>query len=156
MTFRPILLVEDNPRDVELTIEALKLSNMLNELVIVNDGQEALDYLCRQGRHTGRDGADPCVVLLDLKLPKVGGLEVLAILKSDDRLRRIPVVMLTASKEEGDVVASYQLGTNAYVVKPIAFTEFLQAVRDIGAFWGILNTAPTPNADRAETLSSVA
>ena len=156
MSFRPILLVEDNPRDIELTIEALKLSNMANELIVVNDGQEALDYLRCQGRYAGRDGAAPCVVLLDLKLPKVGGLEVLAILKSDDRLRRIPVVMLTASKEEGDVVASYQLGTNAYVVKPIAFTEFLQAVRDIGAFWGILNNAPAANAQSAEALSSVA
>ena len=154
MTFRPILLVEDNARDVELTIEALKLSNMLNEIVVVNDGQEALDYLRRNGRYADRDGTDPCLVLLDLKLPKVTGLEVLAIMKGDARLRNIPVVMLTASKEEGDVVASYELGTNAYVVKPIAFSEFLQAIRDIGAFWGILNTAP--QGARTEALSNVA
>ena len=152
MTFRPILMVEDNPRDVELTIEALKLSNMLNETVVVNDGQEALDYLRRNGRYADRDGTDPCFVLLDLKLPKVTGLELLAIMKGDARLRSIPVVMLTASKEEGDVVASYELGTNAYVVKPIAFGEFLQAIRDIGAFWGILNT-PLQGA-RAEVLGS--
>lgn len=154
MTFRPILLVEDNPRDVELTIEALKLSNMLNKIVVVNDGQEALDYLRRKGRYADRDGADPCFVLLDLKLPKITGLELLAIMKGDARLRNIPVVMLTASREEGDVVASYELGTNAYVVKPIAFSEFLQAIRDIGAFWGILNTPP--QSARAEVLSSVA
>lgn len=154
MTFRPILLVEDNPRDVELTIEALKLSNMLNEIVVVNDGQEALDYLRRDGRYANRDSGHPCFVLLDLKLPKVTGLEVLAIMKGDNQLRNIPVVMLTASKEEGDIVASYELGTNAYVVKPIAFSEFLQAIRDIGAFWGILNTAP--QSARTEALSDVA
>jgi CheY-like chemotaxis protein len=153
MTFRPILLVEDSPRDVELTIEALKLSNMLNEIVVVSDGQEALDYLRRDGRYSDHDRADPCFVLLDLKLPKVTGLEVLAIMKRDARLRSIPVVMLTASREEGDVVTSYELGTNAYVVKPIAFSEFLQAIRDIGAFWGILNTAP--QIAQTEALGSV-
>ena len=139
---RPILLVEDNPKDVELTLSALELANVTNEVVVKRDGREALDYLLRRGDQAARGGLDPCVVLLDLKLPLIDGLEVLAAVKSDKALRRIPVVMLTASKEESDVVASYQLGTNAYVVKPLGFQEFLDAVRDLGTFWGVLNMTP--------------
>lgn len=139
---RPILLVEDNPKDVELTLEALALAGIRGEVVVLRDGAQALDYLLRRGAHADREAIDPCVILLDLKLPKVDGLEVLATVKADKRLRTIPVVMLTASKEESDVVASYDLGTNAYVVKPLGFSEFLLTVRELGAFWGVLNLPP--------------
>jgi len=139
---RPILLVEDNPHDIELTLAALEASKFANEVVVARDGAEALDYLFRRGAFAGRSAADPCVILLDLKLPKVDGLEVLATLKGDRGLRNIPVVVLTSSREESDVVATYRLGTNAYVVKPLGFDDFLDAVRDLGDFWGVTNMAP--------------
>ncbi|BBK32940.1 response regulator [Allostella humosa] len=139
---RPILLVEDNPRDLELTLAALAKCNLANEIVVTRDGAEALDYLhCRNG-FAGRDPGDPAVVLLDLKLPKVDGLEVLEHVKHDPERRRIPVVMLTSSREERDLVRSYELGVNAFVVKPVNFNEFHEAIQDLGMFWAILNEPP--------------
>lgn len=139
---KPILLVEDNPNDIELTLAALESSQLANEIVICRDGAEALDFIFRRGAHDGRRQQDPAVVLLDLKLPKVDGLEVLAKVKSDPQTRGIPVVMLTSSREETDVVRSYNLGVNAFVVKPVAFDEFFAAIREIGVFWALLNEPP--------------
>ena len=139
---RPILLVEDNPKDLELTLEALERSRLANDVVIARDGVEALDYLYSRGEHANRAPGPPAVVLLDLKLPRVDGLQVLQQVKKDDELKSIPVVMLTASREELDLVRSYKLGVNAYVVKPVGFKEFLDAVRDLGAFWAVLNEPP--------------
>ncbi len=137
-----ILLAEDNPKDVELTLSALDEHHLANEVVVVNDGAEALDYLYRRGKFTLRTENNPAVVLLDLKMPKVDGLEVLRTIKGDERLKTIPVVMLTSSREEKDLVDSYQLGVNAYVVKPVDFQQFVDAVKDLGAFWAILNEPP--------------
>ena len=137
-----ILLVEDDPKDVELTQGALADNNIANEAVVVRDGAEALDYLYRRGSYTARAEHDPLLILLDLKLPKVDGLQVLRQLKSDDRLKLIPVVMLTSSNEEKDVVRSYNLGVNAYVVKPVDFDEFAAAIRQLGLFWTITNRPP--------------
>jgi len=139
---KPILLVEDNPNDLELTLIALAKSQLANEVVVVRDGAEALDYLRRQGEFAERTVGNPAVILLDLKLPKVDGLEVLKIIRETDALRSIPVVMLTSSKEEQDVVRSYELGVNAYVVKPVDFTEFVRAIADLGIFWAVLNEPP--------------
>jgi len=139
---RPILLVEDNPKDLELTLEALERSRLANDVVIARDGVDALDYLYSRGEHANRAPGHPAVVLLDLKLPRVDGLQVLQQVKKDDELKSIPVVMLTASREELDLVRSYKLGVNAYVVKPVGFKEFLDAVRDLGAFWAVLNEPP--------------
>lgn len=139
---KPILLVEDNPNDIELTLAALEESQLANEVVICRDGAEALDFLYRRGTYARREALDPAVVLLDLKLPKVDGLEVLAALKSDPLLRIVPIVMLTASREESDLVRSYELGVNAFVVKPVGFQAFLDAIRDLGVFWAVLNEAP--------------
>jgi CheY-like chemotaxis protein len=148
---RPILLVEDNIRDAELTLTALRRRGLANEVEHLQDGAEALDYLYRRGSYLGRGGDDPIVILLDLKMPKVDGLEVLETLKADDRMKSIPVVMLTSSREEADLVRSYRLGVNAYVVKPVNFQAFLDAVHEVGAFWGVLNEAPplesTPGGD---------
>ena len=137
-----ILLVEDNLNDVELTLAALSGHNLANEVVVARDGQEALDYLFRQGPHAGRDAGDPVVILLDLKMPKVDGLQVLKKLKMDPALCQIPVVMLTSSSEERDLVDSYRLGVNAYVVKPVDFKRFVEAVGQTGAFWALLNQVP--------------
>ena len=139
---KPILLVEDNPNDIELTLAALEKSQLANEIVICRDGAEALDYLHRRGAHEGRDVRDPAVVLLDLKLPKVDGLEVLAAVKGDPRTKSVPVVMLTSSREETDLVRSYELGVNAFVVKPVGFTDFFAAIQDLGVFWAVLNEPP--------------
>jgi CheY-like chemotaxis protein len=139
---KPILLVEDNPNDIELTLAALESSQLANEIVICRDGAEALDFIYRRGAHERRSQQDPAVVLLDLKLPKVDGLEVLAKVKGDPQTRGIPVVMLTSSREETDVVRSYNLGVNAFVVKPVAFDEFFAAIREIGVFWALLNEPP--------------
>ncbi|MCB8819024.1 response regulator [Microvirga rosea] len=144
---KPILLVEDNPKDVELTLTALEQSQLANEVVVVRDGAEALDFLYRRGFHESRNTSDPAVVLLDLKLPKVDGLEVLAKVKADPELRHTPIVMLTSSREESDLVKSYELGVNAFVVKPVGFREFFDAIQDLGVFWGILNEPP-PRNDR--------
>ena len=137
-----ILLVEDDDRDVELTMNALEEYNLANEVVVTRDGEEALDYLYCRGKHNSRSSDNPAVLLLDLKLPKVDGLEVLRQVKSDDDLKMIPVVVLTSSREEKDLVASYRLGVNAYVVKPVDFHEFVDAIKELGAFWGIVNVAP--------------
>ena len=137
-----ILLAEDNPKDVELTLAALEEHRLANEVVTVNDGAEALDYLYRRGKYASRPDKNPAVVLLDLKMPKVDGLDVLRTLKADERLKSIPVVMLTSSREEKDLVASYNLGVNAYVVKPVDFHQFVQAVKELGAFWAVLNEPP--------------
>ncbi|ACA16666.1 response regulator receiver protein [Methylobacterium sp. 4-46] len=139
---KPILLVEDNPNDIELTLAALDKSQLANEIVICRDGAEALDYLFRRGRYEDRDPRDPAVVLLDLKLPKVDGLEVLAAVKGDARMRLVPIVMLTSSREETDLVRSYELGVNAFVVKPVGFKEFFEAIQDLGVFWAVLNEPP--------------
>jgi CheY-like chemotaxis protein len=140
--FRRILLVEDDPRDVELTLTALNDYKLANEVVVCRDGQEALDYLFGRGKFSGRANENPAVILLDLKLPKVDGLEVLEQIKSDERLRLIPVVMLTSSHEEKDMMRSYKLGVNAYVVKPVDFHEFINAVKELGVFWAVINEPP--------------
>lgn len=137
-----ILMVEDDAKDVELTLTALEDYNLANEVVVVRDGEEALDYLYSRGAFQMRAAGNPAVMLLDLKLPKVNGLEVLKQIKSDDRLRLIPVVVLTSSKEEKDMVASYKLGVNAYVVKPVDFHEFVNAIKELGVFWAVINEPP--------------
>ena len=137
-----ILMVEDDPKDVELTLTALEDYNLANEVVVTRDGQQALDYLYCRGEYQTRSKDNPAVMLLDLKLPKVDGLEVLKQVKSDEDLRVIPVVVLTSSKEEKDMVASYKLGVNAYVVKPVDFHEFVNAIKELGVFWAIINEPP--------------
>ena len=139
---RPILLVEDNPKDIELTLAALARCQLANDIVVARDGAEALDYLYSRGQYQERAPGDPAVVLLDLKLPKVDGLEVLAKIKADGLTRSIPVVMLTSSREESDLVRSYELGVNAFVVKPVDFNRFFEAIQDLGMFWGVLNETP--------------
>ena len=137
-----ILLVEDSPRDTELVLEALAESHLANEVVSVGDGAEALDYLYRRGQFTGRGNGQPAVVLLDLKMPKVDGTEVLRQIKGDADLKIIPVVIMTSSREEQDLHRSYQLGANGYVVKPVKFADFMEAVTKLGAFWAIVNVPP--------------
>jgi len=141
-SLKTILLVEDNLKDIELTLAALKQHNFANEVVVARDGSEALDYMFRRGQFENRPKMDPLVILLDLKMPKVDGLEVLRQMKSDENLKIVPVVMLTSSREEADLVRSYRLGVNAYVVKPVGFQEFVNAIKEIGMFWAIINTLP--------------
>ena len=137
-----ILIVEDDPKDVELTLTALEEYNLANEVVVTRDGEEALDYLYCRGNFKMRTSDNPAVLLLDLKLPKVDGLEVLQQIKSDEKLKMIPVVVLTSSREERDMVASYRLGVNAYVVKPVDFHEFVNAIKELGIFWAVINEPP--------------
>ena len=137
-----ILMVEDDSNDVDMTLTALEEYNLANEVIVTRDGEEALDYLYCRGQYQSRAGENPAVLLLDLKLPKVDGLEVLRKIKSDDKLKMIPVVVLTSSHEEKDMVASYQLGVNAYVVKPVAFHEFVNAIKELGVFWAVINVPP--------------
>jgi len=139
---KPILLVEDNPNDLELTLIALEKSKLANEVIVVRDGAEALDYLECAGAYAKRTAGNPAVVLLDLKLPKVDGLEVLRHIRETAELKSVPVVMLTSSKEEQDLLRSYELGVNAYVVKPVEFSEFVRAISDLGVFWAVLNEPP--------------
>jgi CheY-like chemotaxis protein len=139
---KPILLVEDNPKDLELTLVALGRSNLANEVISVRDGVEALDYLMVRGDFANRPRGNPAVVLLDLKLPRVDGLQVLQTVRNEPNLKNIPVVILTSSREEQDLVQSYKLGVNAYVVKPVGFPEFIQAIQDLGVFWAVLNEPP--------------
>ena len=141
-TLGRILIVEDDPNDVELTLTALEESNLANEVVVTREGEEALDYLYCRGNFKARSNDNPAVLLLDLKLPKRDGLEVLRQIKSDEKLKVIPVVVLTSSHEEKDVVASYKLGVNAYVVKPVDFHEFVNAVKELGIFWAVINESP--------------
>jgi CheY-like chemotaxis protein len=137
-----ILMVEDDPKDVDLTLTALEEYNLANEVVVTRDGEQALDYLYCRAEYKKRGGDNPAVLLLDLKLPKVDGLEVLKQVKSDPKLMMIPVVVLTSSKEEKDMVASYKLGVNAYVVKPVDFHEFVNAIKELGVFWAVINEPP--------------
>jgi len=150
MTLRRIVLVEDSPRDAELTLNALK-GIVANEVVHLRDGAEALEYLFRRGAFASRPADPPAVVLLDLKMPKVDGLEVLRAVKSDPVLKTIPVVVMTSSREEWDLVRSYAAGVNAYVVKPLKFAEFADAVRQLGVFWAVLNEPPPEPANGAST-----
>ena len=148
MSLRRLLLVEDSPRDAELILDALATQHLANEVVHVSDGAEALDYLFRRGSYADRADGEPALMLLDLKMPKVDGMEVLRQIKADVGLRIIPVVMMTSSREEQDLMRSYQLGVNAYVVKPLKFSEFMDAVRQVGAFWAILNESPPGSVQR--------
>lgn len=137
-----ILLVEDDPNDIELTLAALAENNLANSVIVAHDGEEALDYLFCRGRFEGRDDGSPIVVLLDLKMPKISGLEVLKVIKADEHLKSIPVVVLTSSREEPDLITSYRYGVNAYVVKPVDFSEFIKAVKQVGIFWIATNEPP--------------
>ena len=139
---KPILLVEDNPKDVELTLAALQEARIANDVVVARDGAEALDYLHRRGKFEGAPAVLPIVILLDLKMPKVDGLEVLRAVKGDENLKTIPVVMLTSSREEADLIESYRLGVNGYVVKPVGFANFVEAIRQTGIFWAVVNEPP--------------
>jgi CheY-like chemotaxis protein len=145
-----ILMVEDDPKDVELTLTALEDYNLTNEVVVARDGEEALDYLYCRGSFKMRTNENPAVLLLDLKLPKIDGLEVLQQIKSDEKLKMIPVVVLTSSREERDMVASYKLGVNAYVVKPVDFHEFVNAIKELGIFWAIINEPPPGSVKRKQ------
>jgi two-component system, response regulator len=143
-----ILLVEDNERDVELTLTALEEHNLANEVITARDGAEALDYLLHRGKFAGHAKNLPVVVLLDLKMPKVDGLEVLRQMRDDPTLKHVPVVMITSSREEQDLVNSYQLGVNAYVVKPVDFQKFVESMKQIGFFWAIVNEPPPGSVKR--------
>ncbi len=142
MKIRNILYVEDNALDVELTMEAMKENNISNPIVVANDGVEALEYLRCEGKYKGRLKSNPCIILLDLKMPRMDGLELLSIIKKDECFKQIPVVMLTSSREEKDLVKGYDLGVNAYVVKPVDFDAFSDLVKQISAFWVITNELP--------------
>jgi two-component system response regulator len=148
-----LLLVEDSPRDAELILDALAENQLANEVVHVRDGAEALDYLYRRGEFADRPEGHPALILLDLKLPKVDGLEVLRRIKSDSALKMVPVVMMTSSREEQDLLTSYQLGVNAYVVKPMKFQDFVEAVKQVGVFWAVLNEAP-PGSLRGDRVAT--
>jgi CheY-like chemotaxis protein len=139
---KTILLAEDNPQDVELTIEALKEHKLANQLVVVNDGVEVMEYLNYDGKFKERKKGNPVVLLLDIKMPRMDGIEVLEVIRSSEKLKMLPVVMLTASREEPDLKKCYDLGVNAYVVKPVDFKDFLDAVKHIGVFWAMLNEKP--------------
>ncbi|MBK4736161.1 response regulator [Noviherbaspirillum pedocola] len=143
---KPILLVEDNPKDLELTMIALERSQLANEVVVAYDGAQALDYLYRRGEYADRPEGKPAVVLLDLKLPKLDGLEVLSEIRKSEELQGLPVVMLTTSQEEQDVLRSYHLRVNAYVVKPVHFHDFMKAIADLGIFWALVNEPPPGHA----------
>lgn len=142
-----ILLVEDDPKDIELTLTALEEYNLVNEVIVARDGVEALDYLYYRGKFEKRSGGYPVVVLLDLKMPRLDGVQVLQQLKADERLRLIPVVILTSSRESRDLEECYKLGVNAYVVKPVRFTEFIEAIKQIGVFWVLINETPQIGKD---------
>jgi CheY-like chemotaxis protein len=139
---KKILFAEDNPNDVELTLEALKENNLANRVFVVRDGVETMEYLRCEGAYAGRTDGHPAVLLLDIKMPRKDGLEVLAEIRADPRLRMIPVVLLTSSREENDLIKGYELGANAYVVKPVDFDSFMQSIKQIGGFWAVVNEIP--------------
>jgi CheY-like chemotaxis protein len=139
-----ILIAEDNPNDVELTLEALSQHHLANRVTVAHDGVEAMEYLRREGAFSDREPGDPAVVLLDIKMPRKDGLEVLREIRGDPALKRLPVVILTSSREEQDLITSYDLGVNAYVVKPVDFPSFIEAVKELGVFWALINERP-PN-----------
>jgi CheY-like chemotaxis protein len=143
---RRILLAEDSPEDIELTLAALAEYRLANQIDVVRDGVEVLDYLYKRGEYANRPGSRPGVLLLDLKMPRMSGIEVLRHLKSDPVMKTLPIVMLTSSREEADIITSYDLGVNAYVVKPVEFTDFMDALRQLGAFWAVLNEVPRASA----------
>jgi CheY-like chemotaxis protein len=149
MNFRHILLAEDDPRDAKLTLDALGEYHLANKIFVVHDGEAALDYLYCRGEYKSRPGGNPVAILLDLKMPKVDGLEVLKIIKADERLRSIPIVMLSSSRETPDLTECYQHGVNAYVVKPVDFDDFAKAVKQLGIFWAVVNEPP-PNTGKNE------
>jgi len=139
---RTILLAEDNPKDVELTLEAMAENRLANDIIVVKDGVEALEYLRCQGKYKLRKAGNPAVILLDIKMPRMDGIELLRIIRSDAALKKIPVVMLTSSREQQDLIKTYDLGVNAYVVKPVDFKQFIEAVKQVGSFWAVLNELP--------------
>lgn len=143
-----ILLVEDSENDITLTLAAFEETNLANEVVVVRDGQEALDFLHRQGPYQGRPPGNPAVILLDLKLPKIDGLQVLAKVKGDPELKAIPIVMLTSSRQEKDVARSYNLGVNGYVVKPVQFSDFVSALKELGLYWAVVNQPPPGTTEK--------
>ena len=147
---KPILYAEDSPKDAELTLEALADNNLANRVIHVRDGVEVMEYLHRQGPYATRKPGNPAVVLLDIKMPRMDGIEVLRAIRADTALDKIPVVMLTSSREEHDLIRSYDLGVNAYVVKPVNFSEFIVAVKNLGNFWAILNEMPLETETRHE------
>ena len=140
---RTILLAEDNPKDVELTLEAMAENNLANNIFVVKDGVEALEFLHCEGKYKQRKEGNPALILLDIKMPRMDGIEVLRQIRSDASLKRIPVVVLTSSREEKDLFNTYELGVNAYVLKPVDFKQFIEAVKQIGSFWAILNELPS-------------
>jgi CheY-like chemotaxis protein len=142
---RTILLAEDNPKDIELTLEALAEHNLANQVVVVKDGVEVMEYLRYQEKYKLRKPGNPAVLLLDIKMPRMDGIEVLRAIRSDSALKTLPVVMLTSSREEQDLIKSYELGVNAYVVKPVDFKDFIEAVKHIGVFWAVVNELPPEN-----------
>ena len=142
---RPILLVENSPKDVELTLEALAEHNLANRVTVVKDGVEAMEYLRCEGKYKLRKRENPAVMLLDIKMPRMGGIEVLQVIRSDDKLKTVPVVILSSSREEQDIIRSYELGVNAYVVKPVDFKDFIEAVKHVGVFWALINEVPPLN-----------
>ena len=139
---RTILLAEDNPKDIELTLEAMAENSLANDIIVAKDGVEALEYLRCQGKHKHRKAGNPALVLLDIKMPRMDGIEVLRNIRNDAALKRIPVVVLTSSREENDLINTYDLGVNAYVLKPVDFKQFIEAVKQIGSFWAVLNELP--------------
>jgi CheY-like chemotaxis protein len=147
-TLKRILLVEDDPKDIELTLTALGEYNLANEIMVARDGVEALDYLYRRGEFALRPEGNPVVILLDLKMPRLDGAQVLRQLKSDEQMRFVPVVILTSSCESRDLEEAYRLGANAYVVKPVRFTEFVEAIKGIGVFWALINKPPLGSVGR--------
>jgi len=139
---RTILFAEDNPRDIELTLEALADHNLANKVIVVRDGVETMEYLHREGKYKQRRPGNPAVLMLDIKMPRMDGLEVLKAIRSDNSLKMLPVVIFTSSREEQDLIKSYELGVNAYVVKPVEFKDFIEAVKQLGVFWAVINEVP--------------
>jgi len=150
LELKRILLVEDDPKDVQLTLEALSEYNLANEVVVARDGEEALDYLSRNGKFETFADGNPAAILLDLKLPKVNGLEVLGRIRADEKLKMVPVIVLTSSRQEEDLAKCYKLGVNAYVVKPVDFHEFINAIKELGVFWGLINEPPPGSVGKAK------